>query len=70
MKLKFIGKDGSMGLENGKTYTVDITTTKDYVWVSATQGIFKPIITCPYSCMKLLARNWELPDVVIIDKHV
>lgn len=68
MKLKFIGKDGSMGLENGKTYTVDITTTKDYVWISATKGIFKPIISCPYSCMQALAQNWELPDIVVVNR--
>lgn len=57
MKLKFIGKDGSMGLEHGNTYEVELTSTKLYivlVW-KANHEIFK----CPYSSLADLVENWS-----------
>lgn len=59
MILKFIGKDGSMGLEHGKKYKVWIDTSSDGMYICVHwQGKDKPQC-CPYSSPQSLAKNWE-----------
>ena len=53
MKLKFVGKDGSMGLTHGNIYDVQITATHKNIWV------FWDSNGCPYSSPQNLAKNWE-----------
>lgn len=55
MKLQFIGKDGSMGLERGKVYYVEIYTIHDYIVVNWGNG------SCPYRSPQTLAANWRKP---------
>lgn len=54
MKLKFIGQNGSMGLINGKTYDVKITSKDYYIWVE--WGFCK---VCPYDSPQSFAKNWS-----------
>lgn len=54
MHLKFIGKDGSMGLEHGKVYNVDIIDKHSCIWVK--WGYNKE---CPYDSPQSFAANWE-----------
>lgn len=53
MKLKFIGKDGSMGLRHGNVYNVTIFTDNGYILVR-----LGPHRYCPYSSPQALAANW------------
>ena len=52
MKLRFVGKNGSMGLVHGKVYDVTIETKYSHIVVSWC-GNF-----CPYSTITSLADNW------------
>lgn len=54
MLMKFIGKDGSMGLKHGKVYSVRIESRYPYFWVR--WGVGK---ACPYDSMYGLRANWE-----------
>lgn len=56
MKLKFIGKDGSMGLEHGKVYFVQIYTDRGKIYVAWGTGSCR----CPYNSPQALAANWEV----------
>lgn len=60
MELKFIGTDGSMGLEHGKVYDVNIQSKKGFIWVEVKNGIFKKW-KCPYESPQSLSANWCLP---------
>ena len=53
MKLKFIGKDGSMRLRHGWVYDCSITTAHGQVWV-----IWETWNACPYGSLKTLLENW------------
>lgn len=53
MYLKFIGTDGSMGLEFGKIYKVKIRSIDEYIWVEWEDG------HCSYSSPQTLACNWQ-----------
>ena len=53
MKLRFIGKDGSMGLKQGKAYSVAIKNSTSYIYVIWDGG------SCPYSSPQALSKNWE-----------
>lgn len=53
MKLRFIGKDGSMGLRHGAIYSVMVYGSKEFIWVEWNEG------ACPYSSPKGFAENWE-----------
>ena len=57
MKLKFIGANGSMGLEHGKIYDCSFGTGDGYIWVTWTGGRWD-IGNCPYSSLKNLLENW------------
>ncbi len=54
MYMKFIGKDGSMGLKHGKTYSVRIESRYPYIWVVWGAGK-----ACPYDSMYGLRANWK-----------
>lgn len=57
---KFIGTDGSMGLKNGKVYTIcGLHLDKDQ---SITISILTDdrMLTIPYSNLEKLRENWEI----------
>lgn len=56
--MTFIGKDGSMGLQYGKRYTVYVNYTDELFFVSWDDGS-GGIRTCPYTSMKTLTDNWQ-----------
>ena len=57
MKLKFIGKDGSMGLMHGAVYECEISTHGSFVYVDWRGDWTKGY--CPYSSLAKLLENWE-----------
>lgn len=58
MYLKFVGKDGSMGLTYGKVYKVKIESDSQYIWVY--WGNKWSNKCCPYSSPQSFADNWKL----------
>lgn len=62
MLLRFIGKDGSMGLRHGKNYQTSINTSLDnrFICLKWIDEDGKPCV-CPYSSPQTLAMNWEKP---------
>lgn len=58
MILKFIGKDGSMGLKHGKNYSVLVKSNEKFICVYWTDKYGKQVV-CPYSSPQTLALNWE-----------
>lgn len=52
MKLRFVGKDGSMGLTHNKVYDVTVKSSYGFMWVSWSGG------NCPYSSPDTFAQNW------------
>lgn len=63
MKLKFIGKNGSMGLIHGKVYNVDLFVNGKYFCVRWRTSIWKPAKVCPYGSVSKFAENWEHPKI-------
>lgn len=61
MKLKFIGKDGSMGLVHGKSYKVFLRSVGKYLIAYISKGLFNEI-ACPYGSVQAFAANWKLED--------
>lgn len=63
MLLRFIGKDGSMGLRHGRVYDVAIKAVMgSYGFIEVgwkTRGWRTE--WCPYSSPAALAKNWESP---------
>ena len=53
MWLRYIGKDKSMGLINGRAYKVDIFSDGALIWVRWGERR-----ACPYSSPETLAKNW------------
>ena len=53
MKMKFIGRDGDLGLVHGKWYEVRIESNSRFVYVRWRTG------HCPYSSLRNLLLNWE-----------
>lgn len=55
---RFIGRD-SCGFIHGRIYHLKIFTNgyDEYLWVKSKYG--KGL--CPYSSIKTLAKNWEIP---------
>lgn len=61
MRLKFIGEDGSLGLEHGKVYNVSLKTYGKFLLAIIDVGWFYSV-RCPYGSMKAFAKNWELEN--------
>ena len=63
MYLRFIGADGSMGLDHGKVYNVNVKTKNDYIWVTMPRFEFRHMVfgvwKCPYSSPQSFSANWE-----------
>ena len=59
MLLRFIGRNGSMGLTHGKNYNVSIRNSNDnrYIYVEWMNKNEK--YGCPYSSPQSFAANWE-----------
>ena len=53
IRLRFIGKDNSMGLRKGSIYDVWLSSESNYIWVQWNEGV------CPYTSPKSFAMNWE-----------
>ena len=53
IKLRFIGKDKSMGLRKGNIYNVCLSSESNYIWVKWNNSI------CPYASPKSFSMNWE-----------
>lgn len=54
--MRFIGRDGSMGLTKNEIYNCYIHSECGYIYVSWTDGCK----SCPYSSIKALDQNWEV----------
>ena len=60
MKLRFIGKDGSMNLKHGRVYEiVRIITVANYIYVMWKDGPGVSTRCCPYSSLSALCANWS-----------
>lgn len=59
MLLKFIGKDGSMGLRNGCVYNCYISTRGNYIYVTWNTGLGGVTMDCPYRSIGTLNENWK-----------
>ena len=57
MYMRFIGKNGSMGLKHGKVYKTKISTEGNLIFVNCSDGWSGCF--CPYSSPQSLAANWE-----------
>ena len=53
LQMRFIGKDGSMGLEHGSVHWVRIYNNSRYIFVVWENN------GCPYSSLRTLTQNWE-----------
>lgn len=60
---KFIGEDGSMGLTHGEVYPIrtkvkslGLFRTEAWIWVE----VLKADVSCPYSSLESLIKNWEI----------
>ncbi len=58
MQLKFIGVNGSMGLEHGKSYIVKVFSKDGYIWVEIWFIKEKTKKLVPYESPQSFARNW------------
>lgn len=57
MKAKFIGKNGSLGLENGKVY--QIVALPSYSWYPILL-LIENKKRCGYRSLETMLQNWEL----------
>lgn len=55
--MRFIGKNGSMGLKAGKVYKTKIFTKGSFIFVQWSNDFSTGC--CPYSSPQSLALNWE-----------
>ena len=55
MLLRFIGEDGSMGFQKGKTYKAKLYSSKEesWIWVAINATLI------PYSSLRTLLENWQ-----------
>ena len=74
LELRFIGEDGSMGLEHGRIYDVWLYLGRGWLWVEwkpcppwPTTG--EPFNRCPYASLEAFAQNWALPYARRKEKH-
>ena len=56
MKMRFIGKNGSMGFKHGRVYDV-VVTINDQKNISLRCDELK--VRCPYGSMYVFLENWE-----------
>lgn len=63
MNLRFVGKNGSMGLTHGKVYSVQIKTIGKHIYVHWRSDF------CPYDSLKKLNENWKDPEDDIYDSE-
>ena len=58
MKLRFIGKDGSMNLKHGQVYEIiSLEAIRDHIGVTwKDNGHMR---YCPYSSLSALCANWS-----------
>lgn len=54
--MRFIGRDGSMGLRKNETYLCSIFSSDGYIYVAWRDGKS----ACPYWSIKSLGENWEV----------
>lgn len=59
MKLRFIGQNGSMGLQHCRTYDVKLETFYGNLVVRIKTGLFSEV-RCPYESLEAFAKNWDL----------
>lgn len=64
VKAKFIGET-SCGFVSGFVYELEIYTDSRWVWVRDKHSAAQ----CPYSSMKTLAENWEIPTKEDFRRH-
>lgn len=58
MRLRFIGKDGSMNLKHGQVYEViSLEAVNDYIRVMWKDN--GHLRSCPYSSLSALCANWS-----------
>ena len=55
--MRFIGKNGSMGLKAGKVYKTKIFTKGSFIFVQWSNDFSTGC--CPYSSPQSFALNWE-----------
>lgn len=58
MYMRFIGKNGSMGLRCGQVYKTKIFAQGNYIFVKWSDGLMRSGC-CPYSSPQSLALNWR-----------
>ena len=68
MLLRFIGKNGSMGLITGQGYECQISTRGNYIYVSWHTGMMT--MDCLYESIKALSENWEAYSVASVKDDV
>ena len=59
MYLKFIGRDGSMGLRHGNKYKVNLYTHGAGLIAHIRINMFLNV-TCPYDTLIGFSKNWEV----------
>jgi len=59
MILRFIGTDGSMGLQHNRVYRVNVSFHQNVIWVEVYSGFFQKT-NCPYETINAFAKNWAL----------
>lgn len=59
MFLRFIGKDGSMGLKHGQVYHCQVHTYDGCICVYWAEKPSAMTNVCPYSSLRSLTANWE-----------
>lgn len=59
MLMKFIGRDGSMGLKKDQVYQTKVMTRNGHIVVSWVVLSGRGTRVCPYDSPQALAKNWE-----------
>lgn len=57
MKAKFIGRNGSLGLENGKVYDIEAVPSRSWYPI---QLLIGGKVKCGYRSLETMLQNWEL----------
>jgi hypothetical protein len=56
MRLRFIGRDGSLGLRHGQVYRLSVRPWRE-------DGVYITFpVPCPYDTDEAFWRNWEIPQ--------